>query len=67
MGTPTEKLRGGLKELKGFQLHRKNNNINQPDLPEVPGSRAPHIHPPLMYGRYETTMLLLHVASQKSL
>jgi hypothetical protein len=30
-----EELREGLKELKGLQLHRKNNNINKPD---------PHTH-----------------------
>jgi hypothetical protein len=31
MGTPMEKLEKGLRELKGFATHRKNNNINQPD------------------------------------
>jgi hypothetical protein len=36
---PIEKLEKGLKELKGFATHRKNNNINQPDThppPRVP-------------------------------
>lgn len=28
-----------LKELKGFATHRKNNNINQPDPPELPGTK----------------------------
>jgi hypothetical protein len=26
-----EELEKGLKELKGFATHKKNNNINQPD------------------------------------
>jgi hypothetical protein len=30
-----------MKELKGLQPHRKNNNINQPDLPELSGTK-PH-------------------------
>jgi hypothetical protein len=29
MGILTEELEKGLKELKGFAPHRKNNNINQ--------------------------------------
>ena len=33
-----EKLKKGLKELKEFATHRKNNNINQPELP---GSKLP--------------------------
>ena len=33
-----EELEKGLKELKGFAIHRINNNINQP---EVPGSKPP--------------------------
>jgi hypothetical protein len=32
-----EKLEKGLKEVKRFAAHRRNNNINQPDLPELPG------------------------------
>ena len=32
-----------LKELKGFATHRKNNNINQPELtpppPDLPGTK----------------------------
>jgi hypothetical protein len=35
-----EELEKGLKELKGFATHRKN-NINQPDLPELPGTKLP--------------------------
>ena len=33
-------LEKGLKELKGFATHRKN-NINQPDPPELPGTKLP--------------------------
>ena len=40
-GFPMEKLEKGLKNLKGLQSHRKNNNINQPDPPELPGTKAP--------------------------
>jgi hypothetical protein len=36
-----EELEKGLKELKVFAAHRKNNNINQPDLPELPGNKTP--------------------------
>jgi hypothetical protein len=38
MGSPVEELEKGLKELKGFSTHRKNNNINQP---KIPGSKPP--------------------------
>ena len=38
---PMEELEKGLKELKVFAAHRKNNNINQPDLPELPGNKPP--------------------------
>jgi len=31
-----EELEKGLKELKGFVTHKKNNNINQPDTPRSP-------------------------------
>jgi hypothetical protein len=34
-----EELEKGLKEVKGFATHRKNNNINQPEPPPHP--RAP--------------------------
>jgi len=37
-GSPMEELEKGLKELKGFAIHRKNNNINQPD---TPGTKPP--------------------------
>jgi hypothetical protein len=30
-GSPMEELDKWLKELKGFETHRKNNNTNQPD------------------------------------
>jgi hypothetical protein len=33
-----EGLEKGLKELKGFAVHRKNNSINQPDPLELPGT-----------------------------
>ena len=36
-----EELQKGLKELKGFKTHRKNNNINQPNVPELPGTKPP--------------------------
>jgi hypothetical protein len=38
IGSTMEELEKGLKELKGFAIHRINNNINQP---EVPGSKPP--------------------------
>ena len=37
--SPMEELEKGLKELKSLQPHRKNNNINQPDSPELPGTK----------------------------
>jgi hypothetical protein len=36
-----EELKKGLKELKGFATHRKNNNINQPDPLELSGTKPP--------------------------
>ena len=33
MGFAMEELERGLKKLKGFAIHKKNNNINQPELP----------------------------------
>jgi hypothetical protein len=39
MGAPMEELEKGLKELKVFATHRKNNNINYPDPP--PSSHQP--------------------------
>jgi hypothetical protein len=41
MGFPMQKLEKGLKELKGFEIHRKNNNINQPEPPELTGTKLP--------------------------
>ena len=39
MASPIEELEKGLKLLKGFATHRKNNNINQPDSPKLPGTK----------------------------
>ena len=36
-----EELEKGLKDLKGFATHCKNNNINQPDTPELSGTKPP--------------------------
>jgi hypothetical protein len=36
-----EELEKGLKELMGLATHRKNNNINQPDPLELPGTEPP--------------------------
>ena len=41
MGSLMEELDKGLKELKGLQPHRRDNNINQPDPPELPGAKPP--------------------------
>ena len=41
MGSPIEELEKGLKEQKGFATYRKNNNINQQDSPELPGTKPP--------------------------
>jgi hypothetical protein len=40
VGSPIEELEKGLKELRGLQPHRKNNNINQPDPPKLPGTKT---------------------------
>jgi hypothetical protein len=42
MGSQMEELEKELKELKGFQPHMRNSNINQPDLPELPGTKQPN-------------------------
>jgi hypothetical protein len=34
-------LEKGLQALKGLATLRKNNNINQPDPPELPGTKPP--------------------------
>lgn len=39
--TLKEELEQGLRELKGFTTHRKNNNINQLDTPELPWTKPP--------------------------
>jgi hypothetical protein len=36
-----EELENGVKELKGFAIHRKNNNINQPVPTDFQGSKPP--------------------------
>jgi hypothetical protein len=36
-----EEVKKGLKELNQFATHRKNNNINQPNTPELPGTKLP--------------------------
>jgi hypothetical protein len=36
-----EELEKGLQELRGLQPHRKNNNINQQNPIELPGTKAP--------------------------
>jgi hypothetical protein len=41
MGYPKEELEKRLKELKLFATHRKNSNMNQPDSPELPGTKPP--------------------------
>jgi hypothetical protein len=37
-----EELGERLKELKGFATHRKNNNINQPELPGTKPPKSTH-------------------------
>jgi hypothetical protein len=37
-----EELEKGLKELKGFTTHRKNNNINQPEPPPQSSQKLNH-------------------------
>jgi hypothetical protein len=39
--SPMEELEKGMNEVKGFANRRKNNNINQPDLPEFPETKLP--------------------------
>jgi hypothetical protein len=36
-----EELEKASKELKGFVDHRKNNNMDQPVPPELPGTKPP--------------------------
>jgi|UPI0000F5122F hypothetical protein len=38
-GFPIEELDKEPKELKGLQPYKKNDNINQPDPPELPGTK----------------------------
>ena len=55
MGSLMEELEKGLKELKGFATHRKNSNISQPDLPELPGTKPPtrvHMEGPMAKAAY---------------
>lgn len=41
MVSSMEESEKGLKEWKGFSVHRKNNNINHTRHPELPGTNAP--------------------------
>jgi len=36
-----EELEKGLKEMKGFAIHRKYHNINQPGPAKLPGTKPP--------------------------
>ena len=36
-----EEIEIGLKKLNGLQPHRKNNNVNQQDSPELPWTKPP--------------------------
>jgi hypothetical protein len=38
---PNEKLEKGPKDLKGFEPHKRNNNMNQPVPSEQPGTKTP--------------------------
>ena len=40
-GSPIEELEKGHKKLTGLQPHRRNNNMKQPVLPELPGTKPP--------------------------
>jgi hypothetical protein len=40
-GSPMKELERGLKELKGLQPCRMNNNINQPEPSELAGTKPP--------------------------
>jgi hypothetical protein len=40
-GSPKEELEKGLKELKVFVAHRRNNNMNQPVLSELSRTTPP--------------------------
>jgi hypothetical protein len=41
MGFLIDELEKGLKELKGFATYKKKKTINQPDPPELPGTKPP--------------------------
>jgi hypothetical protein len=50
-----EELENRMQELKRFATHRKNNNINQPDPPELPGTKTPtkvHMEGPMAPAAY---------------
>jgi hypothetical protein len=36
-----EEFEKGMKKVKEFATHRKNNNINQPEPTELPGTKPP--------------------------
>ena len=40
-GSPRKELQKGLKSWRGLQTHRRNNNMNQPVTPELPGTKPP--------------------------
>jgi hypothetical protein len=52
---PNGRVGERMKKLKGFVTHRKNNNINQPDHPELPGTKPPtrvHMEGPMSPAAY---------------
>ena len=57
-----KELEKGQKELKGFAAHRKNNNINQPETPELPRTKQPNkrVH-------MERTMAVIEYEAQDGL
>ena len=57
-----EELEKGQKELKGFATHRKNNNIDQPETPELPRTKQPNkrVH-------MERTMAVIEYEAQDGL
>jgi hypothetical protein len=38
---PDREVRERIKGAEGFATHRKRNNINQPEPPELPGTKPP--------------------------
>jgi hypothetical protein len=57
-----EKLEKGPKELKEFAAHRRNNNMNQPVYPELPGTNSPtrvHMEGPMASATYAAEDVLV--------